>query len=68
MNKNKRISIRLTETQLRRITDILIEEQITKSQIIREMIEKYLRCCRIPNKSNVGHIINKTKDTNNKTL
>lgn len=65
MNKNRRVSIRLTESQMKRLTDTLIEEQITKSQLIREMINKYVRFSRIVDKSNVLQKINEIGDINN---
>ena len=66
MNKNRKVTIRVTESQMRRLTDTLIDEQITKSQIIREMIDKYIRNCRNPMKSDVLHKINEIKDSTNK--
>ncbi len=48
---------------MRRLSDTLVEEQITKSQIIREMIDKYVRTCRRTQKSDVMQIINEIKDT-----
>ena len=66
MNKNRKITIRLTESQMKRLTDTNVEEELTKSQIIRHMIDKYVRVCRKTNKSNVLHIMNEIKDTNNK--
>lgn len=66
MQKNKRITIRLTESQMKRLTDTFINEEQTQSQIIREMIDKYVRVCRTTNKSNVLHMINELKDINNK--
>jgi predicted DNA-binding protein len=68
MNKNRKVTIRLTESQMRRLSDALIEEQITKSQIIREMIDKYVRVCRKSNKSNVLQKINEIRDINNQNL
>lgn len=65
MNKNRRVSIRLTESQMKRLTDTLIEEQITKSQLIREMINKYVRFSRITDKSNVLQKINEIRDISN---
>jgi len=46
MRKDKKITIRITETQLRRLTDKIIEEETTKSNLLREMIEKTVRSCR----------------------
>jgi DNA-binding transcriptional regulator YbjK len=65
MKKNRRVSIRLTESQMMRLTDTLIEEQITKSQLIREMINKYVRFSRRTDKSNVLQKINEIRDINN---
>ena len=66
MNKTKKLTIRLSESQMRRLSDTLVEEQITKSQIIREMIDKYVRTCRRTRKSDVMQIINEIKDTDSK--
>jgi hypothetical protein len=49
---------------MRRLTDTIIEEQITKSQLIREMINKYVRFSRNTNKSNVLQKINEIRDLN----
>ena len=65
MNKSKKLTIRLTESQMRRLSDTLIEEQISKSQIIREMIDKYVRICRATKKSSVLQKINEIRDMNN---
>jgi DNA-binding transcriptional regulator YbjK len=65
MNKNRKVTIRLTESQMKRLTDTLIEEQITKSQLIREMINKYVRFSRRTDKSNVLQKINEIRDINN---
>lgn len=64
MKKNRKVTIRLTESQMKRLTDTLIEEQITKSQLIREMIDKYVRFCRTTTKSNVLQKINEIRDIN----
>ncbi len=64
MKKNRKVTIRLTESQMRRLTDTIIEEQITKSQLIREMINKYVRFSRNTNKSNVLQKINEIRDLN----
>lgn len=65
MNKSKKITIRVTESQMKRLTDTIIEEQITKSQLVREMLDKYVRFCRTTNKSNVLQKINEIRDINN---
>lgn len=44
--KNKKITIRITENQLRMIRDQVIFEEKTKSELIREMIDKQVRICR----------------------
>lgn len=46
MNKNKKITIRLTESQMIALTSKIIEEEKTKSELIREMIDKQVRICR----------------------
>jgi hypothetical protein len=40
--KSHKIIVRITESQLRWLTDILIVEQRTKSQILREALNQYL--------------------------
>jgi metal-responsive CopG/Arc/MetJ family transcriptional regulator len=40
--KSHKIIVRITESQLRWLTDILIKEQRTKSQILREALNQYL--------------------------
>lgn len=65
MNKSRKITIRITEAQMRRLSDTLIEEQITKSQIIREMIDKYVRFCRNTNKNDVLQKINEIRGNDN---
>lgn len=40
--KSHKIIVRITESQLRWLTDILIQEQRTKSQILREALNQYL--------------------------
>ncbi len=63
MNKNKKITIRITESQMRRLSDTLINEQINQSQFLREMIDKYVRNCRKTNKKGVQQVIQEIKDT-----
>jgi hypothetical protein len=62
MNKNKRVTIRITESQMRRLSDTIINEQINQSQFLREMIDKYVRNCRTANKSGVQQVIQEIKD------
>ena len=40
--KCKHLIVRVTESQLRTLTDILLEEEITKSTFLRRMLNKYL--------------------------
>ena len=42
VTKSQKIIARITESQLRWLTDILIQEQRTKSQILREALNLYL--------------------------
>ena len=62
MRKTKTLRVRITESQLKRLTDVLIEEELNKSELIREMIDKYVRSCRNPKKKDVVQEINKIKD------
>ena len=67
MMKTKQLRIRITEEQFRNLADLLVEEQMTKSQIIREMIDDYVQTCRKTNKSNIQGIIKEINDFNNDT-
>jgi hypothetical protein len=50
MNKNKHLIIRITESQLKKLTEHLITEEQNKSEFLRTLIEE--RICR--NESNTG--------------
>lgn len=41
--KNKTLTIRITENQLRMIRDQVILEEKTKSEILRELIDKQIK-------------------------
>lgn len=41
-NKSHKIIARITESQLRWLTDVIIQEQRNKSQIIRDALNQYL--------------------------
>jgi hypothetical protein len=62
MNKNRKVTIRITESQMRRLSDTIINEQINQSQFLREMIDKYVRNCRTRNKSGVQQVVKEIKD------
>lgn len=62
MNKNRKVTIRITESQMRRLSDTLINEQMNQSQFLREMIDKYVRFCRKTNKLGVQQVIEEIKD------
>lgn len=64
MNKNRKVTIRITESQMRRLSDTLINEEMNQSQFLREMIDKYVRNCRKANKTGVQQVIQEIKDTN----
>jgi metal-responsive CopG/Arc/MetJ family transcriptional regulator len=64
MRKLKTLRVRITENQLKRLTDVLIEEELNKSELIREMIDKYVRSCRNPKKKDVVQEITKIKGRN----
>ena len=53
-NKKKSITIRITENQYKRLIDTVIEEEINKSQFIRESI-KY-QISKIKRKSEIENI------------
>lgn len=42
MSKPHKIIVRVSESQLRWLADVLIQEQRTKSQVIREALNQYL--------------------------
>jgi hypothetical protein len=50
MKKNKHLIIRITESQLKKLTEHLITEKQNKSEFLRTLIEE--RICR--NESNTG--------------
>lgn len=62
MKKNRKVTIRITESQMRRLSDTLINEQMNQSQFLREMIDKYVRICRNTNKEGVQQVIKEIKD------
>ncbi len=64
MNKNRKVTIRITESQMRRLSDTLINEQMNQSQFLREVIDTYVRRCRKTNKIGVQQVIQEIKDTN----
>ncbi len=64
MNKNRKVTIRITESQMRRLSDTLINEQMNQSQFLREAIDTYVRRCRKTNKIGVQQVIQEIKDTN----
>jgi metal-responsive CopG/Arc/MetJ family transcriptional regulator len=65
MRKSKTIRVRITENQLKRLTNVLIEEELNKSELIREIIDKYVRrSCRNPQKKDVVQEITKINGRN----
>jgi hypothetical protein len=56
--------IEILELHPSQITDVLIEEELNKSELIREMIDKYVRSCRNPQKKDVVQEITKIKGRN----
>ena len=42
MSKPHKIIVRISESQLRWLADVLVQEQRTKSQILREALNQYL--------------------------
>jgi hypothetical protein len=42
VTKSHKIVVRITESQLRWLTDVLIQEQVSKSQIVRNALNGYL--------------------------
>ena len=57
MKKNKHLIIRITESQLKKLTEHLITEEQNKSEFLRTLIEE--RICR--NESNTGKSSNPLK-------
>ena len=51
MKMKKHIRIRITEEQYKKLTDQIIREEISKSKLIRNMMDRYLEeTCRIQGK------------------
>lgn len=50
MIKTKKITIRITENQLKFICERIIEEETTKSDYIRDLIENKSKTCRKSNR------------------
>ena len=46
--KNKKVTIRLTTSQFERLTEQVIEEQISKSKYLRSLLDEKSKICRIP--------------------
>jgi len=44
--KNKKLTIRITESQFKRLSDRIIDEQTTKSSFLRNLIENSEQVCR----------------------
>jgi len=63
MNKNRKVTIRITESQMRRLSDTVIGEQMNQSQFLREMIDKYIRYCRNTTKAGVQQVVKEIKDS-----
>jgi hypothetical protein len=49
--KNKKLTIRITESQFKRLSDRIIEDNTTKSRFLRNLIEESDNFCR---KSEMG--------------
>lgn len=49
--KNRKITLRITETQFKTLCDRIIEEGTTKSNFIRSLIEEQEQICRKKNTS-----------------
>lgn len=58
--KNKRITLRITESQFKRLCERIIEEETTKSKFIRNLLEEKEQICRKENTS--PKIIKSTKN------
>lgn len=65
MRKENHLRIRITENQFKVLAERVIEEQRTKSEIIREMIDNYVKNCRTTIKSDVIQVNRKIRDLNN---
>jgi hypothetical protein len=53
-NKKKLITIRITENQYKRLIDTVIEEEINKSQFIRESIKYQISKIKRKNRTNLS--------------
>ena len=57
-NKKKSITIRITENQYKRLIDTVIEEEINKSQFIRESIKYQISKIKRKNRTNLSQKFN----------
>ncbi len=53
-NKKKSITIRITESQYKNMIDAVIEEEMNKSEFIRESIQRQLKKIRRSNRRNLS--------------
>lgn len=58
--KNKKVTIRLTTAQFERLTEQVIEEQVSKSKYLRNLIDEKNKICR--NSSETSNPFEKTKN------
>lgn len=65
MNKEKHLRIRITETQFKVLAERVIEEQKTKSELVREIIDNYIKNCRTTTKSEVIEVNRTIHDLDN---
>jgi hypothetical protein len=64
MKKNKHLIIRITESQLKKLTEHLITEEQNKSEFLRTLIEE--RICRTESNTGKSSKPLKNSDINNK--
>ena len=57
-NKKKSITIRITQNQYKRLIDTVIEEEINKSQFIRESIKYQISKIKRKNRTNLSQKFN----------
>jgi hypothetical protein len=70
--KSRNIRIRITEDQFKRLSDSIIQEEMTKSSLIREILQDYFeKNCRnseTMRKSEISRVFQDTTHSNPKRL
>jgi hypothetical protein len=61
--KNRKLTLRITESQFRNLRDRIIDESMTKSEFIRKLLDENEKSCRIEDDVNKN-----LQNTKNKLL